>query len=58
MKKAVSVFFLMVFSALLNGHEFWLEPIRFILKPGEAVRIKFQVGESFTDRTGKAMKQL
>jgi hypothetical protein len=47
MKKVVSVFFFLVFSALLNGHEFWLEPIHFIVKPGEIVDLKFKVGENF-----------
>ena len=56
MKKAFSVFFLLVFSALLSGHEFWLEPIRYILKPGEAVRIKFQAGENFTGQNWQGNK--
>jgi uncharacterized GH25 family protein len=47
MKKLASVFLLLVFSAFLNGHEFWLEPIKFILKPGEKAGIKFRVGENF-----------
>jgi uncharacterized GH25 family protein len=47
MKKFVSTFFFLVFSALLTGHEFWLEPVRFILKPGEKVCVKFRVGENF-----------
>ncbi len=56
MKKAVSVFFLLVFSALLNGHEFWLEPIRYILNPGETVGLKFRVGENFTGKNWDGSK--
>jgi uncharacterized GH25 family protein len=56
MKKAVTVFFLLVFSVLLNGHEFWLEPIRYILKPGEAVGLKFRVGENFTGQNWQGNK--
>lgn len=32
----------------LQSHEFWLEPFKFKVKPGEAVTIRFAVGESFT----------
>ena len=56
MKKAVCVFFLLVFSALLNGHEFWLEPIGFMFKPGEKVRIKFRVGENFKGENWQGTK--
>jgi uncharacterized GH25 family protein len=33
--------------APLNGHEFWLYPQRFQLSTGQAVRLRFQVGEDF-----------
>lgn len=56
MKKAVCVFFLIVFSAFLNGHEFWLEPIRFMFKPGEKVSIKFRVGENFNGENWQGTK--
>jgi uncharacterized GH25 family protein len=32
----------------LQSHEFWLEPIKFKIQPGEAINIKFAVGEDFT----------
>ena len=34
--------------AVLQSHEFWLEPFTFKVKPGEAVTIKYAVGENFT----------
>ncbi|GAA4364786.1 DUF4198 domain-containing protein [Hymenobacter saemangeumensis] len=42
------------------AHEFWLEPPRFQLKPGETVSLKLLVGESFTGKpwTTKASKVL
>ena len=45
MKKIASIFLLLITSSLIDGHEFWLQPKHFILKPGEAVNIRFQVGE-------------
>jgi uncharacterized GH25 family protein len=56
MKKVSAVFLLLVFSALLNGHEFWLQPYHFILKTGEIVHIKFQVGENFTGENWRGNK--
>lgn len=56
MKKAVSLIVLISLSFLLNGHEFWLQPKRFIIKPGEAVGIKFQVGENFTGENWEGNK--
>jgi uncharacterized GH25 family protein len=32
----------------LQSHEFWLEPFKFKVQPGEAITVKFAVGESFT----------
>jgi uncharacterized GH25 family protein len=32
----------------LQSHEFWLEPWKFKIQPGESVNIKFAVGENFT----------
>jgi uncharacterized GH25 family protein len=56
MKKGGSVFFLLILSAFLNGHEFWLEPIRFILKPGDKVSVKFRVGENFNGENWQGNK--
>jgi len=32
----------------VSGHEFWIQPDKFIYKHGEAVNIKFLLGENFT----------
>lgn len=32
---------------LLQSHEFWLEPMKFKVAPGETLNIKFAVGENF-----------
>lgn len=32
----------------LQSHEFWLEPFKFKVQPGEGITIKFAVGENFT----------
>jgi hypothetical protein len=58
LKKIVSIFLLILASSLINGHEFWLQPKHFILKPGEAVNIRFQVGENFTGENWNGSKLL
>jgi len=48
MKKKVLVFFSsVVFCLVLAAHEFWIQPQRFRYKAGQAVKLKFHVGENF-----------
>ena len=48
MKGKLLVFLLVfLFSQLLSGHEFWIQPQRFHFNRGETVNIRFQVGENF-----------
>jgi uncharacterized GH25 family protein len=47
MKRLVAFLTLVFSSALLNGHEFWLQPQRYQLSTGQAVRLRFRVGEEF-----------
>jgi uncharacterized GH25 family protein len=42
----------------LQSHEFWLEPFKFRIKPGEAITVKFAVGESFTGEDWDLSKKL
>jgi uncharacterized GH25 family protein len=47
MKKII--FFLLFFTFInVSGHEFWIQPDKFIYKRAEPVNIKFLVGENFT----------
>ena len=46
MKKLITLFFVL-FVISVSGHEFWLQPDKFIYKPGEKATIKFMVGEDF-----------
>lgn len=48
MKRVTLLFFLLSGMVLLQSHEFWLEPFKFKVKPGEAVTVRFAVGENFT----------
>ncbi|HYF31422.1 MAG TPA: DUF4198 domain-containing protein [Chitinophagaceae bacterium] len=47
MKKPLLLSFLLLFTALLSGHEFWLHPDKFIYRTGEQVNIQFLVGENY-----------
>jgi uncharacterized GH25 family protein len=47
MKKTIACFLVLLVSAWLDGHEFWLEPNRFHFKKGDHIRIRFRVGEHF-----------
>jgi uncharacterized GH25 family protein len=47
MKKCILLSGLMLVTALLSGHEFWLHPDRFIYRPGEPVNIRLMVGENY-----------
>ena len=48
MKKTAFVISLFAFMILLQSHEFWLEPMKFKIKTGEAIALDFKVGENFT----------
>ena len=48
MKKLACAISLIVIMLALQAHEFWLEPMKFRLQPGEATTIKFAVGDNFT----------
>jgi uncharacterized GH25 family protein len=48
MKRIGLLIFLLSTMVVLQSHEFWLEPFKFKVKPGEAVTVRFAVGESFT----------
>jgi uncharacterized GH25 family protein len=47
MKKITAVIVFLFASALLDGHEFWLQPQRYNLARGQAVRLRFHVGDDF-----------
>lgn len=47
--KRFSFFVVMIgFMIALQAHEFWLEPMKFRVQPGESISVKFAVGEDFT----------
>lgn len=46
-KRIVAIFICLGLVLFLAGHEFWIQPQRFHFKSGQAVRIRFQVGENF-----------
>ncbi|MES1216615.1 MAG: DUF4198 domain-containing protein [Bacteroidota bacterium] len=47
MKKLITTFILLAIVPVLSAHEFWLQPDKFIYTPGEAINIRFNVGENF-----------
>lgn len=56
MKRLTFIISLFVFMLLLQSHEFWLEPMNFKIKPGEAIAIDFKVGENFTGQAWDVLK--
>jgi uncharacterized GH25 family protein len=47
--KKIGLFGLMIVAVLLlQAHEFWLEPTKFKVNPGEELAVNFKVGENFT----------
>lgn len=57
MKKKI-IFCLLVFIVLnVSGHEFWIQPDKFIYKRGETTNIKFLVGENFTGQNWTGDKE-
>ncbi|MFN5171136.1 MAG: DUF4198 domain-containing protein [Cyclobacteriaceae bacterium] len=47
MKKAIMAMGLLALGAVLQSHEFWLEPKKFRFAVGEVMNIDFRVGENF-----------
>ncbi len=47
MKKAISLFLVLLMSIVLSAHEFWLQPDKFIYNTGDEINIKLMVGENF-----------
>ncbi|MEO7562219.1 MAG: DUF4198 domain-containing protein, partial [Ferruginibacter sp.] len=47
MKKGLFILGCFLIIIPLAAHEFWLQPDKFILKPGQTVNIRFWVGENF-----------
>ena len=47
MKKKSGVWFLTFIVLNVFGHEFWIQPNKFIYKRGETINIRFLVGENF-----------
>jgi uncharacterized GH25 family protein len=47
MKKKISVWLLTFIVMNVFGHEFWIQPNKFIYRRGESINIKFLVGENF-----------
>lgn len=47
MKKAVTLLSILLVGCLLCAHEFWLQPDRYQYRRGEAINIRFWVGENF-----------
>ncbi|HEV8287348.1 MAG TPA: DUF4198 domain-containing protein [Chitinophagaceae bacterium] len=48
MKKKVIFCLLVLVVINVSGHEFWIQPDKFIYKRGETINIKFLVGENFS----------
>lgn len=46
-KKVFIVGLLFVLINLVEAHEFWMQPVKFFLQPGEATDVRFYVGEMF-----------
>jgi uncharacterized GH25 family protein len=47
MRKFLLAIALILLAPLLDSHEFWLEPAGFQYKVGDAIRVRFKVGENF-----------
>jgi uncharacterized GH25 family protein len=46
-KRITIITFLIVFSCIVQAHEFWLQPDKFFYQPGESLKVTFKVGENF-----------
>lgn len=47
MKKKITFFLLIFMVVHVSGHEFWIQPDKFIYERTEAINLKFLVGENF-----------
>jgi len=45
--KKTTLLFLIVIATSSSGHEFWIQPDKFIYKRGETINLKFLTGENF-----------
>jgi uncharacterized GH25 family protein len=48
--KKTTLLFLIIVSTSSSGHEFWIQPDKFIYKRGETINLKFLVGENFVGK--------
>lgn len=48
----------MLLALQAGTHEFWIEPDQFQLKPGQQLRLRFNVGENFTSEGWTGNRQL
>jgi uncharacterized GH25 family protein len=46
-RKFSIVLLLIVLITLVQAHEFWMQPVKFFLHPGELTAVRFMVGENF-----------
>ena len=46
-RKISIVLVLTVLITLVQAHEFWMQPVKFLLRPGEQTSVRFMVGENF-----------
>ncbi|WP_439581911.1 DUF4198 domain-containing protein [Dyadobacter bucti] len=55
-KKPFVVISLLLLTTLCYAHEFWLEPLRFILKENEKVTVNLMVGEDYSGEHSNGLK--
>jgi uncharacterized GH25 family protein len=55
-KKIAALILLMLASLLVHAHEFWMQPKKFFLTPGEELSIDFKVGENFAGKAWNLRK--
>ena len=51
MKRLGQFVIVITVGLILQAHEFWLEPMKFKIKPGEELAVNFLVGENFTGQS-------
>lgn len=47
MKRITAYILIVILAVSANAHEFWLDPGKFIYKKGDAMTLRFEVGEDF-----------
>lgn len=57
MKKVIFSFTMLCITALLQSHEFWLEPQYYIFQRGEEINLRMRVGEHFTGENWKGNRE-